>query len=186
MWRRCYHSQPSLCTSPPRCNYTNLQYKSIVNFSDCYRKAPLLLSLKGSVCILKRQATTSRWEDIFEEQNVQMRGNNPKYINQYLSQLLLSYIIIATINLFITIKYNYALTNFSSFQYNQHSYMCLVILYFNIKRKNTALHHYSAQYHRKRRAMRRFLNWHTDYQKWIRGYMDVNLDKIMKWNQLAL
>ena len=36
------------------------------------------------------------------------------------------------------------------------------------------------------KRMRRFLNWHTDYQKWIRGYMDVNLDKIMKRNQISL
>ena len=119
----------------------------------------------------KDRPITSRLEDICGEQNYQMRGNNPIYIKQYLSQITLQQLIFLAI--WNTIR---LWQMFSSFQYSLHYYVCLEILYLNVKRQNSALHHYSEQYHRKCRAKEigRYLNWHTDYAKWICGYMDVN------------
>ena len=159
MWRRCYHSQPSLCTSPPRCNYTNLQYKSIMNFRDSNKKALLLLSPEGSVYILKRQSHHIKMERHMGRAEWSDERQSPIL---YWRQLTLGYILIATIDLCFFYQNKIQLSFDNSwvvFNTANTLHVLIEILlsykslpFFNIKRQNTALHHYSEQYHRKCRA----------------------------------
>ena len=62
--------------------------------------------------------------------------------------------------------------------------MCLEILYFNIKRQNTELHHYSEQYHtesaeQKNEKVSKLTYWLPKMDPWIYGCE-------LKWIQLAL